>query len=156
MNESQFSREVRKSLEKAHGDKCAVQKIVSSGMMGENFLDLLGGINGKHVSIESKFIKKLPVHAQTKLGVTFSINQIATAKKIALSNGSACGIVCVYERKIAYIVPPSEMEAFNSYTLADLNRVTECGRDKNGDWVITREPGQMWDVTNLSAYLLGE
>lgn len=152
MNETIFSRNVRKSIELKYGEKCYLRKIVA-GIMMSDMLDILGGINGKLVSIESKIIKQLPKRADSKLGVTFTTDQIRNANEIMVSGGSACGLVYILERKAAYIVTPGEMEGFNTWTLKDLNRVCEKRFEA---WFIVKLKGDEWDVTNLCEYLLAE
>ena len=157
MNETTFSRQVRKSLEAKFGDKCYLKKIVGNGMMGEGTLDMMGSINGKFVTIESKLIRKLPKRDDTEIGIKFTPNQILNAKQAAVSGGAACGLVYLLEHKAAIIVPWTQMEEANTFTLnyikeaylSDVNSVKElCS-----NFLIYREPHDMWDIKNLIAYL---
>lgn len=150
MNESGFSREIRKALE-AHRAREGfetsfyVRKIVQGAMTSTAGIpDLIGCMCGRFVAIECKFIKRLPKTPKGKLGARFTNDQVLECQRIIAAGGMACGLVCIHEQKRALIVPVVSMNAANDYTLGDL--------PDSGDEFIRRKHSE-WDVTKLVEYL---
>lgn len=148
MNESQFSRDLRKSIESACGQDAWIRKMTGGPFVTPGIPDLIGCIGGKFIGIECKQIKTKPVHKTSKIwDQLFSQAQIDSLLAIKLSGGCAWGIInlAFNNPQTALILPADKIQTFNTATLSALDELIKTEK------VLTRIKG-VWNFNPL--YLL--
>jgi len=141
MNESQFSREIRKSLDK-YG---YFRKMIGGAFIVPGIPDILGCYRGRFISIECKLIKSKPKHANSILwNNLFSPAQIDNLQAIKDSGGLAYGIIYILFRQQAIALAPGAIRALNKAILSDIEGLILQRKIT----VLNRKYG-VWDVEKL-------
>ncbi len=119
MNESAFSRELRKSLS-PHG---WFIKMVGGTFVVPGIPDIIGCFNKHFISIECKQIKKMPMRCRSFLwNNLFQSDQIINLQAIKDSGGIALGVIhnaIVSHRQYAIVLNVNQIKQLNSVTLED-------------------------------------
>lgn len=141
MNESQFSREIRKSLSQ-YG---YFLKMVGSGFTVPGIPDILGCYRGKFIGIECKLIKSKPKHPESLLWSNlFSQAQIENLQAIKDAGGVSYGIICILFKQQAIILAPGAIRSMNKVILEDIEGLLL----QRKVMVLNRKYG-IWDVEKL-------
>ena len=146
MNESQFSREIRKSLSQYGW----FVKMVGGAYIVPGIPDILGCYRGRFIGIECKQIKTVPKNLGSNVwNNMFSEDQIANLQAIKDAGGIALGLIHVAANPTehyAIALTPVQIKHLNRIDLGSLNGLLDTDRL----FVIKRTKG-CWDV----GYLLG-
>jgi len=147
MNESIFSRELRKSLvlEGAYFLKMTGGQFVTPGIP-----DLIGCYNGRFIAIECKQIKHRPKSSKSILwNHIFTDDQIFHLQNIVAYKGRAYGVIhLAYLRpQIALALSIINIQHLIKVTLGDIEELVL--RSNHEHMVIPRQTGGVWDVTSF-------
>lgn len=161
MNESTFSRQLRREFDALGGDAAWVRKIVGSAYMPSGCPDLLGVWRGTFLGIESKLVKRLPKRATGLVwNHPLTNDQAANLRRIAAAGGLALCVVCVWPSRRALALAPSYTDAHPTLTLAELQHLlVEAGPGplQRPDATLleryTEDGDARWDVRALERWL---
>jgi len=144
MNESQFSREIRKSLSQ-YG---YFLKMVGGAFTVPGIPDILGCYQGKFIGIECKLVKTKPKHPESLLwNSLFSLAQIDNLQAIKDSGGIALGLIHIADNPrehYAIVLAPIQIKHLNRIDLGSYNNLLKTNRL----FIIKRNKG-LWDVEKL-------
>lgn len=119
MNESAFSRDLRKALS-IHG---YFKKMVGGVFVVPGIPDILGCFEKRFIGIECKQIKKMPMRGKSLLwNNLFQADQILNLQKIKDNGGIALGIihnVIAPYRQYAIALNVTQIKQLNNITLED-------------------------------------
>ena len=146
MNESQFSREIRKSLDR-YG---YFRKMIGGAFVVPGIPDILGCYKGKFIGIECKQIKRCPVHKSSLIWKDlFPTAQIENLTQISASGGLAYGFI-----ELAYLKPHQTLVLTidsllkcNTMTAEDLEGL--LNKPMSGPTILTRGSGGVWNIEKL-------
>ena len=148
MNESQFSRELRKELNKFGW----FIKMVGGSFVMPGIPDILGCYKGKFLSAECKQIKKMPMRPGSLLwNNIFTSDQIVNLQSIRNNGGVALGIIhntIAPYKQYAIVLNVAQIRQLNSVTLENYTSLIVQRRL----FRIERIKGQ-WDVRHLLSNL---
>lgn len=144
MNESAFSREIRKSLDKFGYFK----KMVGGAFIVPGIPDILGCYKGRFIGIECKQIKVLPKRDTSWLwNNLFQPDQILNLQSIKDAGGLAVGLIhnaIVSRNQYAIILNVNQIKQLNSISLGDYTGLMTLKRL----FIVHRINGG-WDVESL-------
>jgi len=129
MNESDFSRDLRKSFEARYGPRLYMRKIVASQFSMIGIPDIIGCMDGKFIAIECKQIKKKPTREASRLWhEPFSQPQLDNLLAIKSANGSAYGVIHLPFLKACLVLTPESIRALPSPSLLDIQTLYKTRR----------------------------
>lgn len=147
MNESQFSRELRKSLNRYGW----FIKMVGGMYMAPGIPDILGCVKGHFVGIECKQIRHRPKYKSSFIwNNLFPQAQMDNLMAIEEAGGKGWGIInfTFFNPQIALTLTTCSIPHMNSLTLNELENMLKV--DKH--LILTRLKGE-WDVEKLFTFL---
>jgi hypothetical protein len=147
MNESAFSRDLRKSIEQHYQQRVYVRKIVAGQFSMVGIPDILGCIHGRFFAIECKQIKSRPARETSILWKDiFKESQIQNLQAIKTAGGLAYGIIHLpyLSPRLAMVLTPESIKGLPCPTVKDLATLVATRRNM----FIHKKQG-LWDVSAL-------
>lgn len=147
MNESDFSRELRKSLESRGG---YFVKMVGGPFVAPGIPDIIGCFKGKFIGIECKQIKVAPRSPKAILWKNiFSDMQIKNLQRINEAGGIGFSVIhLAYKRPhIALCLSVQSILNLQTITVENIEGLLMLQAMKK--FILTRKPGGEWDVSSI-------
>lgn len=147
MNESIFSRDLRKSLQAQFEDRGYIRKIVASQFSMLGIPDIIGCINGRFIAIECKQIKTRPARETSKIwNEPFTEAQIQNLQSIRTAGGLAYGVIHLpyISPRLALVLTPESIKGLPCPTVKDIATLLATRRNM----FIHKSKG-LWDASSL-------
>ncbi len=147
MNESDFSRELRKSLESRGG---YFIKMVGGPFVTPGIPDIVGCFKGRFIGIECKQIKTAPKSKKAILWKNiFSDMQIKNLQRINETGGVGVGVIYLAYKKprIAICLNVASILNLQIATVESIEGLLVLQVMKK--FILTRKPGGIWDVSSI-------